>query len=379
VAIISKDPQKPEQPHGKSQIGMAADGLPDPRRRAASETRENRARVPGARIRITGEAVVVPSDCACCLAPASRTDKVTLAGRELFVGYCDACARHQGAVRIERLAVVVASGVLAATLAAALPLLPREGSLFTLFSLVVSGALLPVGLAALCRRKLDAGHAASGLAVRARNDALECANPTFAEALARANGAETTSAPFREARVHPAFALHLVWAPLLAWFVSDFARPIVRIVNLTGDPISVEVDGAHMLSVAPTSVESPSAGAEVRIPAGRRNLIARRENGEQFETSSVEIELGKNHLYAPGSAEYCFWLEESALGRRGAGVTHRERLEGPPYFWALPDELGGWFAPAPASIDPEAKLSGGVITVLRQAPCDLFLGGSIGK
>jgi hypothetical protein len=274
---------------------------------------------------------------------------------------------------------VIASGVLAATLAAALPLLPRQGSLFTLLSLVILGALLPVGLAALRRRKPHAGHAACGPAVRARDGDIVCANPAYAEALARANAAELTPAPFRETRVHPAFLLHLVWAPVLAWLVGDFARPVMRVVNLTGDPISIDIDGVHGLSVAPTSVESPSAGAEVRIPAGRRNLIARRENGEPFETSRVEVELGKNHLYAPGSAEYCFWLEESALGRRGAGVTHRQKLEGPPYFWALPKELGGWFAPAPASIDPEAKLSGGVITVLRQAPCDLFLGGSIGK
>lgn len=280
--------------------------------------------------------------------------------------------------RTERLAVLVASGVLGATLACALPLVPRRGSPWV-FVLVELGVLAPVLVGALRRRRPPEGHSARGPAVRARGAELECANPDYARSLGELNGAGVVSARYRESRVHPGFWVHLVWAPLLAWFVFDRTRPVVRVVNLTGDPITIEVDGARVLSVAPTSVESPSAGAEVRVAAGRRTLVARRESGESFSSDEVEVELGHIHLFAPGSDGYCFWLEESAVGQRGTGVTGRMPLAGPPYFWALPEDIGGFFAPAPASMLAEGALSGGVITVLRQAPCELFPGAAIGK
>jgi hypothetical protein len=332
----------------------------------------------GARVRFTGESSVAPPECACCREPASRADKVVAAGREFFFGYCETCSRHQGALRTQRLAVFVASGVLGATLASALPLVPRGGSPWILV-FVALGVLAPAVAFALRRKRPPHGHAALGPAVRARGAELECANPEIARFVADLNGASVTPAPYRESRWHSGVLLHLLWTPLLAWFVFDHTRPVVRVVNLTGDPISVDVDGVRVLSVAPTSVESPSAGAEIRVAAGSRTFVARRENGEPFTKDEVEVKLGHLHLFAPGSDTYCFWLEESAVGQRGAGITGRTPLSGPPHFWVLPEDLGGFFAPAPASVLGEGTLSGGVITVLRQAPCELAPGATIGK
>lgn len=346
---------------------------------ANTETRENTARVEGVRVHFGSDTTAVPRECACCGEPSSRGERVTAQGREFFVGYCDGCLRHQGARRTERLAVLVASGVLGATLACALPLMPRVESPWVYLVAVTLGVLAPVAVGLLRRKPPIAGHAAAGSALRVRGSEVECANANFGLALAALNAGTATPAPYHESRVHPAVLTHLLWAPLLAWFVHDLTRPVVRVVNLTGDPIGIEVDGERRLSVAPTSVESPSAGAEVRVPAGRRTFVARRESGEPFAKEEVEVALGRVHLFAPGSDAYCFWLEESALGQQGAGVTRRTPLSGPPFFWVLPEEIGGLFAPAPASMLAEGALSGGVITVLRQAPCELFPGAAIGK
>jgi hypothetical protein len=78
---------------------------------------------------------------------------------------------------------------------------------------------------------------------------------------------------------------------------------------------------------------------------------------------------GKNHLFAPASDEYCFWLETSRYGR-GGGDTERRPLAGEERFWVLPDGIDGFFAPPPAPPAVASSLSGGSITVLRQAPCD---------
>jgi hypothetical protein len=345
---------------------------------ADTEAREETPPLLGARVRFTGESSAAPQECACCREPASRADKVAAGAREFFFGSCDACLRHHGSVRTERLAVFVASGVLGATLASALPLVPRGGSPWVIVFIAL-GVFLPAALGALRRKRPPPGHAARGPAVRARGAELECANPEIARALAELNGASVTPAHFRESRLDSRVFLHLLWTPLLAWFVFDHTRPVVRVVNLTGDPITIDVDGARVLSVAPTSVESPSAGAELRVAAGARRFVVRRENGEPVAEDEVEVKLGQLHLFAPGSAAYCFWLEESAVGQRGTGVTGRTPLTGPPYFWVLPHDLGGFFAPAPASALAEGALSGGVITVLRQAPCDLSPGAAIGK
>ena len=105
------------------------------------------------------------------------------------------------------------------------------------------------------------------------------------------------------------------------------------------------------------------------MPAGLHTLVARDPEGREIERERVEVRAGRPHLFAPASAGHCFWLETREYGRDAVTEVAREPLEGPPYFWALPQNLGGWFLPAPEATKSEARLTGGAVTVLRQGPC----------
>jgi hypothetical protein len=83
----------------------------------------------------------------------------------------------------------------------------------------------------------------------------------------------------------------------------------------------------------------------------------------------VTVESGHMHHFAPGSDGYCFWLETAEYGRGRPPGVPRTPLEGSSRFWVLPAELGGFFRPVPEQAQAEARLTGGVVTVLRQAPC----------
>jgi hypothetical protein len=83
----------------------------------------------------------------------------------------------------------------------------------------------------------------------------------------------------------------------------------------------------------------------------------------------VRVEGGHPHLFAPGSEGYCFWLESAEYGRGRANEPLREPLEGTQHFWVLPPDLGGFFRPVPEQARAETRLTGGTVTVLRQAPC----------
>ncbi|HEV8547526.1 MAG TPA: hypothetical protein VGQ57_00840, partial [Polyangiaceae bacterium] len=145
--------------------------------------------------------------------------------------------------------------------------------------------------------------------------------------------------------------------------------PLVRVVNLSPERISVEVDGRALVDVDSTSVESASAGNELRVSAGSHELVARAPGGRVIESAQVQVQGGRAHLFAPGSEGYCFWLESAEYGRGHSEGTRRDPLEGPPHFWVLPSDLGGWFRPVPEQARAEARLTGGTVTVLRQAPC----------
>jgi hypothetical protein len=129
------------------------------------------------------------------------------------------------------------------------------------------------------------------------------------------------------------------------------------------------VDGRRVVGVEPTSVENGSAGEEVRITAGEHELVARTPGGRVVEQARVRVQGGHPHLFAPGSEGNCFWLESAEYGRGRANEPEREPLEGETHFWVLPSELGGFFRPVPEQAKAESRLTGGMVTVLRQAPC----------
>jgi hypothetical protein len=333
-----------------------------------------RAKRDGALVRLEGTGLIVPPSCACCGETAASTDLVRSAGTELFVGYCEDCAGHLGAERTRKLAGGVASALLGVALALSLPLSARPLSAPSLAVLAFLGALVPVVAVALWPRVPARGHATVGPSVRFRRKGeLVAANDRWARELARANEVKHERTSYDEHRVSVAMLPALVVAPLLALAMRELTSPIVRVVNLTSEPFTVHVDGRHLARVEPTSLESPSAGTVLRVPSGARELSARAPDGRVLEEARVTVVAGRPHLFAPASAGFCFWIETRTYGR-GDGdseeAVKRERLDGPPSFWALPANLGGFFLPAPAAGSAESRLTGGTVTVLRQGPCD---------
>ena len=317
--------------------------------------------------------VLVPPACACCGAEAARSDVARLAGtKELIVGYCDECRRHQGAERARRLAGGLASGLVGLALALALPLASPPLPALALAGLVLAGSLLPVLVVAAWPRRARTGHTADGPAVRfVDNGELLCADERWGAELARLNGVTRKLSPWRESRWSFAMLSAPLLAPPLSFAVLNAASPIVRVVNLTGDQLVVEVDGVRRASIPPTSVESPSAGAELRIAAGEHSLVARALDGSELERTDAVVASGQLHLFAPASTGHCFFLETIGYGRSGERRAERAPLDGPPHFWSLPDDLGGWFAAPPEAAIAETRLTGGTVVVLRHAPCEL--------
>ena len=334
---------------------------------------EESARRAGALVRLAGSGLIVPPSCACCGEPAARSEPVRSPGRryELIVGYCEDCSGHVGGERARKLAGGMGSMLLGLGLAFALPLSPKPLPPVALAALTLLGALVPIGVVALWPRRPGRGHAAEGPAVRAvSEDQLLAANDRWAAEFARSNDLQRERATFRESRISLGMLPGPVLAPLLAVLAFGTTSPVVRVLNLSDERLRIEVDGTHVGDVDPSSVESPAAGVELRISVGRHELVARGPAGQVIERTPVTIQSGRTHLFAPASTGYCFWLETSGYGRTQAPAITREPLEGTSRFWSLPENLGGWFLPAPAAALAEARLTGGVVTVLRQAPCE---------
>ncbi len=317
--------------------------------------------------------MLVPSACACCGSEAARTDLARLGSgaKEIIVGYCDDCRRHQGTARARRLSGALASGLVGLAFVLVLPLAPRPLPALALAGVAFLAALVPVAVVVLWPSRPRAGHAAEGPAVRfVASGELLCADERWGAELARSNGGSRRLAPWREARFSFALLAPSLAAPPLALFALNAASPIVRVVNLTGDDLVVEVDGVRRATLAPTSVESPSAGAELRISVGDHELVARALDGHELERAHAVVETGRDHLFAPASEGHCFFVESAGYGRSGERVAEREPLEGPPHFWSLPTDLGGWFSAPPESALTETRMTGGTVKVLRHAPCE---------
>jgi hypothetical protein len=332
-----------------------------------------RARRSGSLVGIEPAGVIVPPACACCGAEAARSDVARLSSdEEVIIGYCDDCKKHQGAARARRLSGGLASALVGLSLVLVFPLVSQPLSQLSIAGIAFAGALLPVLFVMAWPMKRREGHTAFGPAVRfVSSGELLCADERWGAELARLNGASRRLAPFREARFSPALAVGPVLAPLFALLVWNVASPIVRLVNVTGDQLVVEVDGVRRANLAPTSVESPSTGAELRVTVGEHELVARSLDGRELERARVTVERGRAHLFAPASDGTCFFLESLGYGRSGERHAERQPLEGPPHFWSLPNDLGGWFSAPPEDALAETRWTGGTVTVLRQAPCEL--------
>jgi hypothetical protein len=143
----------------------------------------------------------------------------------------------------------------------------------------------------------------------------------------------------------------------------------VRLLNLTEGTVVYRVDERIIASLEPTSFESPIAGSKVRIGVGERTLSAEDSAGRSIGRVTATIRAGHEHLYAPGEAEQCFFLERRLYGADSEG-TARAKLVGRGRFWLIDETIDVWFSPLPDAPVRDFRLSGGKLTAIRQRPCD---------
>jgi hypothetical protein len=330
-------------------------------------------REPTHAVAVAAHAAVMPSHCACCDAVAAQAlaEHRARDGATVFVPYCTACHRHSSAVQTRRLVFVLATSVLGLTSAAALPLLWPFLPAVAYGCLVIFVAWLPwVALPIGWRRRPRAAHTAVGRAAWWLESGELClTNSRFATELALANAGSVRIVREREPRwtawMAAGWALVLVLAPLLYWV----HRPLVRVVNLTGARLVVYVDRHRLVEVEPTSVENARAGVEVRIPSGQREFLAEGPGGQVVARALVQVRGAREHLYAPGSEDYCFWLETTSYGRVAPPTPRIEPLTGPDRFWALSGRVDTWFDQNPEPPVGDPRTSGGSLVALRQARC----------
>jgi hypothetical protein len=324
-------------------------------------------------VRAAPAGLVMPGLCACCGAVAARAlverrarDRATA-----WVPYCTVCHRHASAVRTRRLAGVLSSSVLALTTAASLPLLWPFVPAVLYGCLVLAAASLPaLALPVWWRRRPRAGHTAVGRAAWwLEPGELCCTSSRFASELALGNAASVRNVSALEPRwvgwMAAGWVLALAVSPFLFWL----HRPLVRIVNLTDTRLIVRVDGHPLGLVEPTSTENARAGVEVRVPSGQREFLAEGPGGQVVARAAVHIHGAKEHLYAPGSKDYCFWLETTGYGRAAPPNPRIEPLAGEVRFWVLPGHVDTWFDKNPEAAPGDRRTSGGSLTALRQALC----------
>lgn len=316
---------------------------------------------------ISSGGALVPPECACCGAVAGVSRVESSSGQSLIVPYCEGCLRHATRGLTRDLSASLAGCLLAATASIALPLTFEGLSLFAHTVMVMGVAVLPILVRWLWRPRRGDGHTATERAVWWVPEGLACTHPRFADELARANDGRSEPRavphPAPAPWVYAGVVLALVAAPV-GW---TFTHPRVRVLNLTPERLIVSVDGKTLVSIDPTSAESPAAGLSLRFPSGRHTLTAKNPEGRVVYDAEVTIRPGAEHLWAPAASAICFWLEQNHYGRARAPAEVRA-LVGAERFWALPP-VDTWFAPNPPESEVDARSSGGSLWALRQAPC----------
>jgi hypothetical protein len=312
----------------------------------------------------------MPPQCACCGQPAARSRAERRAYRSVIVPYCEGCLRHASQPQSRELAAALAGCVLGGSAALLAPVVFERAplALCVLLSFVLAAA--PALLFWLVQPRPAVGHSSGARAVWWLADGrLALTHAAFASAFARDNDATLQLTRRRPPPPTWWVALGMLLAVVIAPIAWSFFHPRVRVLNLSDQRLEIWVDGDRAESVAATSAESAAAGAVIRVPAGRREIRARSADGTELASASALVEAGGQHLYAPLSEDYCFWLERDTYGRQHVAPRQLVALTGASRFWTLPEELTSWFAPNPPVSAVDARSTGGQLLALRQARC----------
>ena len=308
--------------------------------------------------------------CACCLAPATlaREERALKGGLVASVPYCDACLGHRTAASTRIFAAACASGVLALGLSVILPLVFDWPSPL-IFSVCFMAAWVPGLVLRVWQPEAGSGHASFGQAVWwTERGEIAFANRDFALLVAAESQAELSTTPLSVRMplwVQAGAVCVMVAFPFLYWLY----HPVVRVINLGDEVLTVWVDGDQVARVEPSSLESRAAGVKLRVKFGARLFEARGPSGKLLDASLGRVQTGAEHLYAPKSIEHCFWLETTHYGRTTAQEIKRTALISGSRFFQIPAQVDTWFGPNPAVDAAVHRSTGGALTALRQARC----------
>ncbi len=349
--------------------------------------------------------LVTPTGCGCCGDARAVGHRVEARRRNkshvesIRLPLCEACLEHTSASVTRALSLGLGLTLLGVGLGAGLPLaLEQAGDgwlnlsvvgWFSRWGLFLVPCLITglVGALVMWREARRVKRPPTPTCARAAlrgepliawrgAQALSVASLRLAQELIRLNPErlQLDAAP-RQGGARRGAALALAGAWLLTALVSVASfhahRPRLQILNLSGDVLVVEVDGEPLPPLVATSQESPRAGLELRLAAGRRQLRVLR-GAEEVAALEVTLLGGARHLYAPLSDDHCLWLERVSYGgERGAtppGVV-RTPLWNNLQFWTFVDPIDVWLAPPPSPEKTRARSSGGQVVALRQARC----------
>jgi hypothetical protein len=283
----------------------------------------------------------------------------------VIVPYCSACLLHATRPQLIRLGTIYGSLLLAVF--CAILLAASWDNAWATTVVAVALASTPTFWTRWLSPPRQLGHAARGRALLLLPHGLACASERYARLLSR----DTNSAPTCEVVRLQRWRAGELLGPLLALILTPSLHhlffPVLRVVNLTDRSVQIVVDARKLGSVEPTSGESPAAGETMRAPSGRHRLRALFADGTAASDMYVEIRSGFQHLYAPGAAEECFYLQRVAYGRSQFEGEDRVPLRSSARFWVVPNEVDLWFAPEQAM--RRGGTTGGVVTLLRMGQC----------
>jgi hypothetical protein len=217
------------------------------------------------------------------------------------------------------------------------------------------------------------GHAERGRAVFVHGQKVAVASFAFAREMAQQNAEMPRELKSTSVRMKGWTFVGPVIALILSPTFHYLFWPQLRVLNFTDGRLVLFVDGRRVGDVEPTSGESPTSGAEFRVPSGRRHLRAVGADGTPISDIRVTLRSGSRHLFAPAALPSCLYVQRVAYGRTSLSHAFDPRIvETYPLlseerFWVIGPEIEPWFIPE-RSVQP-GLTTGGLVSLLRMGRC----------
>jgi hypothetical protein len=196
---------------------------------------------------------------------------------------------------------------------------------------------------------------------------MQVASRSVADTLERL-GIKAIARPVTEHDLMPSLLGGFVAVTLVGTVLWWSWHPVVRVVNVTDQPVEVVVDGRNLAVVPGVPGEAAGAGQDVRIPRGWRVLRAVRLDGGVVDETRGFVGSGRAQLFVPGSEGRCFRVEHRAYGRARQPKPDVTELPRDQRLHTLHFSVDAWFEPNPAS-HRSRWFSGGVRRTVRQDRC----------